>query len=285
MSKKSIERGLEIKPKVEKGYRLLIGNPLDAQIVNLDPSGLPVRIEGGVIQLDKERLEAERRKLRESLKAAIESGNERMLQIYLQNLQGKEEGLKEAKEDLTEAFRLKDSSRLQLDNLHVNLATEGIAQRNLIRQGLQPELARHPFTFKGAGGRNLDQDEVDIVFTRADESRENFKIIVGSKRGIEGVGIPQEIPDDKFQPDMNTAQKDPSSGVITIPLKAAKDDTLPLATVVEIIKRPIDLVRELAKLEEDAREREREEERRRRQQSSSLYSGPSSSQSGRYVSH
>jgi hypothetical protein len=255
--------------EINKGARILLGNAISPQIVHLSDNGSPMKVSDGIIQLDEDALNLEKKKLTDSLRSAIEAGDDKMLQIYLGNLEGDDEALVEAKDMLREAFANRNADKLELKSLNIDLATGGIAERNLIRQGLRAELPRIPFSFKDERGQDINLEEIDYVFSRKEGSSDSFKLIVGFKKGIMSISVPDELTslgDDKFQPDLLKASKD-SGGVVTIPIKEAKDGTEPTASVIEIRLGPIDIISEIGRLQEEQKRRRDEEDERERRNS------------------
>jgi hypothetical protein len=256
--------------EVNKGARILLGDVIAPQIVHLPDGSSPMKISNGVIQLDEDALNLEKKKLTDSLRSAIEAGDDKMLQIYLGNLQGDDEALVEARNLLKEAFASKNADKLELKSLSIDLATGGIAERNLIRQGLRAELPRIPFSFKDERGQNINVDEIDYVFSRKEGKSDSFKLIVGFSKGIRSIGVVDDLADlgdDKFQPDLLKASKD-SDGVVAIPIKEARDGTEPTATIIEIRLGPIDIVSEIRRQQEEGQRRKKEEEDERERRNS-----------------
>jgi len=250
--------------EIGKNAKILLGDMIAPQIVHLPQGSSPMKINDGIIQLDEDALNLEKKNLTDSLRFAIETGDDKMLQIYLGNLEGDDKSLSEARDMLREAFASKNADKLELKSLNIDLATEGIAERNLIRQGLRAELPRIPFSFKDDGGQNIDVEEIDYVFSRKENGGNNFKLIIGHRRGIRGIGVPDDSTDlgkDKFQPDLLKVSKD-SDGVITIPIKEAKDGTEPTATIIEVRLGPIDIVSEVRRQQEEEQKRRKEEDER-----------------------
>jgi hypothetical protein len=255
-------------PKEETAKKFL-GDTLSPQIMTLS-GGLRVRFFDGQIQLDKSALETEIQRMDTTLHAAILSGDEKILTIYLRNVEQMEddEGAKVLAERLRAAFRERDPRHLQLDAIHVDDISRGIAERNLIREGLRGQIARQPFTFRDGKGRLLDaEDDVDFVFARDANDSSRFKIIVGSKKGIDTIAFPQDenFPRGMFRPDMAKVDRDEATETITIPLKASLDGNSPQAVVIEVRKGPVDLPTALAEEERQDLRRKRAEEEAARQ--------------------
>lgn len=262
-------------------------------IVELPADGPAIKIQDETIFLDKDRLKAEMVSVTDWLVGGVESGDETVLEVYLRNLPGtaSEDDVSELKSQLETAFETKDASGLKLDELHVNVVSAGIAERNLIREGIRPELLRQPFYFRDKQGNVLSgESDLDIVFARDDRRQgSGYRVIVGSRQGIDAIVIPKELPADKFVPDMTKMTKDELRDIITIPLKQAADGTMPSAATIEIHRDPVDLIEDLARQErveaeqEARRERDRqeEEERQRRQYSPP----PPSPRPGNWSSH
>lgn len=247
------EQSVPLTTPPEKKVKFFVGEGLVPEIVELPKGSLPMRIVDGVIQLDKDRLNEEKKRMGGVLKEAIGTGNEKLFGIFLRNLEAIDN--KESRaliEKLKKAFSTRDPGLLKLDELRVSIATDNIAERNLIREGLRPEISRQPFSFKDKKGDTLLPEDIDFIFVR-NNKRGQFKIIIGSKKGIETIGIPDQLPDDKFVPNMMKVEKDPTADIIEIPLKPAADGHEPSAVIVQIKKGKIDLPAQLDLEERESR--------------------------------
>lgn len=237
----------------EFGFQITIGDAIVPEIISL-PEGQSIQITGGRILLDKDALEAAKRDVTNHLKEAIEAGDQQVVASYMWYLEDSQDPEVVAFcNQIQEAIQQKNASKLQFAALNVHLPTDGIAQRKLIKEGLQREIPRFPFSFRGKDGQPLNQEDIDYVFTRHAERRDAFKMIIASKKGIEAITVPDQenLPQDKFQVDFASLAKDSKTGAITISLKAAADGTEPSVAVIEIRKEPIDLPAELIKKEEE----------------------------------
>lgn len=278
---------LESAQPLEAGRRIAVGPDFDPVITDLPLDGPSIRLEDGEIKIDKEALEAEMDSVTEWLHTGVSEGDEKVLEVYLRNLPGDDEETAALKQRLTAAFQNRDPDQLKLDELHVSMVSAGIAERNLIREGLRPELLRQPFYFRDKDGKILSgEDDLDIIFARGEGGSGDFKIIVGSKQGIDIIAIPKELTDDKFKPDLKKISKDEYRDIISVPLKKSADGTVPSAAFVEIHRGPIDLIDELARQDrEDAAERAREEERRRQEEERRYSPPPPRPSPGSWSSH
>ncbi len=230
--------------------RVTHGGNLFPEIRPLPGSASPILIENGNIVIDKDRMLAEYERTREWLRNGVVAGDTKVLEVYLRNIVGDTDEEDELREALKSAFEAKDPNLLRFDALHINEPTAGIAQRNLMREGLRPELDRQPFTFLDRDEQVLPFDDLDFVFARNERKPDEFKIIVGSKKGIDSFVLPQgDLERNKFVPDLLKMEKDDDNGAIIVPLKSAKDGIQPSAPLIEIRKGPIDVMEELAKEE------------------------------------
>jgi len=228
------------------GPRFLVGL-IYSEIIDL-PGNNPVTIEDGQLKIDRERLEDERQRVKKALSDSIGNGDE---QVFLKMTGGLEssdiEELADLAQKLKQAFDARTRNPFELQSINVDLLTDGIAERNLIREGLKPQIARQPFIFKDRGGNVLGDDDLDFVFAKKKE--EGYKILVASKKGIDQIDVPFELNDDKFKPELTRVDKDLVNNSIIIPLSDAADGTKPLVAVFEILKGPLNLVDVLKKQE------------------------------------
>lgn len=250
-----------------------IGDYIVPQIMDLD-SG-KVRLENGVIQLDQKALNEEEKSVEQWLIGSVQRGEKRTLEIFLRNIDDRDEGADQLRDKLQRAFEEKDENLLR--SLGLNNLIGSIAERNMLREYFPEELERHPFTFLDDYGEEIDSQYINIVFTR-DPKSNDWKFIIGSKKGIASVAFDQNLSRDKYEPDMKKAKKDKKKDILTFVLQGSKDGHVPSVPTVEVRKGYIDLVREI----ELEIARKEEEERRSR------YSPPppkSYSGESRYVSY
>ncbi|KKQ90073.1 MAG: hypothetical protein UT12_C0002G0004 [Candidatus Curtissbacteria bacterium GW2011_GWC2_38_9] len=258
-------------PLASMGPRFLTGL-IYTEIVELE-SDTPIMIVDGQIRINERRLGEEREKVKKALADSIENGDEAFFFRITSALElTNDEELIELREKLRQAFESKSQNPFELHSINVDLLTNGIAERNLIREGLKPQIARIPFSFEDKNGKELDPEE-DIVFVFTRGKKNQYKIVVGSKKGIDKINVPKQLEDSKFQPDFANIDKDPVNNSITIPLKSARDGTESLVSIVEVHKGAIDLIAALQK-EEVAEEEEVTSPSRSRRSSSSASSSP-----------
>ncbi len=213
-------------------------------------AGAPIALKDGQLYMDRESLEQEKTKVKKALSDSIENGDHEVFLSMTAGLESSDiEELVDLGEKLEQAFASRTKNPFELKSINVDLLTDGIAERNLIREGLKPQIARQPFSFKDKDGNVLDQEK-DLDFVFAKNVKSGYKIIVGSKKGIDQIDVPIQIENGKFDPDLTKIDKDPVNDSITIPLSNAKDGTETLATVIEIRKGPINLIEILKKQEE-----------------------------------
>ena len=230
------------------GPRFLVGT-IFTEISDL-PAGAPITLKDGKLHINREGLEEEKAKVKKALSDSIENGDEAVFLNMTAGLESSDvEELVDLGEKLKGAFARRTKNPFELKSINVDLLTDGIAERNLIREGLKPQIARQPFTFKDKDGKDLDLEN-DVEFVFAKNKDEGYKIIVGSKKGIAEINVPIDLDDSKFQPDFTKIDKDTVNNSIVIPLKAAKDGTESLVTMFEIHKGPINL-KEVLIYEED----------------------------------
>lgn len=240
---------------VENGPRFSKPSDIIPEVTDFAPGESPVKIEGNKISIDKTALETEKNKVIEDFKKGIEEGNEGLIKSFLWYYEDREdeEGIKQ-RDAIKEALAKKDASSLKFDAIQVNLPTEAIAQRRIIREKLKTEIQNYPFTFKDKDGNPLDsENDIDFVFASKGDGS-GFKLMVGSKKGIAGVGVPQSLGDEKFKPDLTKMEKDVLAGKISIPVKKAGNGTLPSVSILEIYQGAVDINAQLLK-EEEERER------------------------------
>lgn len=268
MDKKPVdERSIDIGDNKETDVvtASLIGDSINPALIDL-PDGIPMSVKDGNLQLNARMFPEYRSNMEEVLRRGIIEGDEKILQLYIDNvsqLPDKAE-VQNVINALKSAFETRSMDPL-LSNLVVEGITNDIAQRNLIRKGIEDELTRNPLKIIGHDGKEIPLDDLDIVFTKDDDAKKSgFKFIIGSKKGIDGVELLDSLEPHQFQPDYTGLAKDKKIEAIIVPLKKSKDGTEPSATKIQIIKSPINLASVLAK-----QEREREEEDYRRRASTS----------------
>jgi hypothetical protein len=256
------------KPIEGKYESIVVNSDIIPEVATFNPGEPPVKIEGGTIRVDKTALEKEKKNVVDFVKSAIESGNEAEVKKFLWYFEDStdQESLSLIYK-IKEALAKKDASNLKLDELRIGLATEGIAQRRLIKEGLAPEIKKYPFDFLNEEGNKLDKEsDIDYIFTK--KGKDEFKMIIASKKGISSISVPDNIQSDQFQPDLINVSKDQETGAILIPLKDAKNGTTPSVSMIEIRKEKVNLPDELVK------EQERLEEKRKKEEEENNYTPP-----------
>jgi len=230
-------------------YAIDLGEDFPTEIIDEVEGGPRVAFTDGKIQIDRKARADEIESVTEWLVEGVLNGDESVLAVYLRNLIGDEEEVAELKQKLESAFQTRDTTQLGLNSLSVNTVSASIAERNLIREGLRPELTKQPLLFRDNKGNFLfGEDALDMIIATngSGNNSDTFKLIVGSKTGIDSISIPQELSADKFQPIKNDITKDQLTDVITIPVAKAEDGTEPSIGVIEVHMGPIDLVQVLA---------------------------------------
>jgi hypothetical protein len=255
------------------------------EVVELAEGGPSMRLIDGTIQLDHDTHKMELANVYAWLLTGIGDGDQHVLAVYLRNIVGEDDEALQLRQKLITAFENQDTSGLELNELTVNIVTAGIAERNMIRNGIRPELAKQPVHFKDKTGKLLTgDDDLDVVIAKDPKTSDTFKLIVGSRRGIETIHIPQNLQPDQFTPAYDKVSKDDIHNVVSIPLKAAADRTRPSISVIEVHIGPVEIVQALAQQEREARaeqdraqqaqERQAEREREREKQHRATYSPP-----------
>jgi hypothetical protein len=263
--------------------------------IEIDPkikSGGPIKIREGHVHLSEEGLNQEKAVVKQALSRSIEESDEKTftrMTIGLENTQDPD--LQDLYQDLLKAFKNKTKNPFELAEFNVDLITNGIAERNLIREVLKPKIKQLPFRFQNKNGDLIEQDKIDYLFVR--DTGEQYRLIVGSKQGIAMIEIPDKLKDDQFQPDLIKVNRNPNTDAIIFPLGRSKDKNDPLVSIVEIRKGPIDIIQlavkeELEAQREKAKQTEREREKERRDRENRTYTPPQpsaparSSESGGY---
>lgn len=239
------------KPEEELSVQkpLLIGG-IYLDLVDL-PKGTPAfQMKDGKIFMDKTAFAKQQEEVKGALAKAIEEGNVEIFERLTKGLkQTGDPDLAVLYKELLDLFEKRTANPSTLKAINVDLLTDGIAQRNIIREGLKPEINKHPFVFRDRDGNPLAGDNLDYVFVQG--KNDTYKLIVGSKKGIDSIELPDNLTDNQFTPDLLKIEKDPVSGAITIPLKDSKDGTTPVTSFVEIHKGPIDIIARVKKQESE----------------------------------
>lgn len=260
---------------LEERRKIGLGSEFNSVVVDLPIDGPKMLLVNGEIQLDQEARLKEIEKVNEWLNQGIRDGDESVQQVYLRNLvelDNSEEEKAELASRIETAFRTRDISHL-LDQLTVEIVTAGIAERNLIREGLRPELIRQPFYFKDSDGVALSgEGDLDIVISRGDDGGDKFKVIVGSKLGINTIHVPETLPEDTFVPELAEASKDQLRDVVSIPLKKAANNSEPSIGIVEVHLGPIDLLTVISEQERKRAAAKEKAKKKAEQEQSSNYS-------------
>ena len=259
-SEQGFEEAKSSEPVLASKERILIAG-VWIELVDMAAEATPFRIEGNNLVIDKERFNKEREAVKEVLAEAIRKGDRAVFDKMTGGLSlAEDEEHIDLYIDLQKLFKEKSAKRL--DSINVDLLTDGIAQRNIIREGLKPQVAKLPFSFRDRSGNLLDMEkDIDIVFIRG--KGEAYKLIVGAKKGIDEIELPDDFSPDQFQPDFLKIEKDPVADSITIPLKPTKDGSESYVTTIEVRKGPVDLPAKVAReeVEEQTRKaRKRKEE-------------------------
>lgn len=278
--------------------RLLIGGIW----IEIDPKiklGGPIKVREGHLHLSEEGLNREKAVVKTALSDSIEEGNEEIFTRMTKGLENTQDpDLQDLYQDLLEAFKNKTKNPFSLAEINVDILTNGIAERNLIREALKSKITQLPFKFQNKNGEPIEPDKIDYIFVR--DTGEKYRLIVGSKKGIAMIEVPDELKDDQYHPDLTKVDRNPNTNAIMFPLGRSKSKSDPIASIIEIRKEPIDIIKLAAKEESEAQrekikqaEKEREKDRRDRENQSYSPPPPSaptrSSESGGYgytqVSH
>jgi hypothetical protein len=254
-SKQTPEKVIIAKPeKPEDEIRLasIEGLLIGGLWIELDdaPDGAPpFRIENGKIKMDKTRLNEEKEVVKQALSDAISTGNITIFSKMTGGLEiATDEKLIEIYIELQKAFIEKSQNPFQLHSINVDLLTDGIAERNLIREGLKPQIKQLPFIFRDKNEKALDIDnDLDFIFVK--EKSNTYKLIVGSKHGIDSIELPDDLENDKFQPDLTKVEKDPVTDAITIALTKSKSGLPPIVSIIDIRKGSVDIIQKAAREE------------------------------------
>jgi hypothetical protein len=228
-------------PRYASKEGLLVGG-IFIEIEDAQEGASPVRIVDGQIRMDRKRLDEEKNNVRQALFDAIARGDEDVFGRITRSLDiTTNVTLIALRTKLHKAFEKQKKNFTKLDAINVSLLTDGVAERNIIREGLKPQIQRQPFIFYDNHGALLDPEkDIDYIFVKG--KRNKYTVIIGSKKGIGSIELPDVLPDDRFLPDLGNIEKDPVTDVITIPLGDSKYGDTPLATSIEIRKGPIDII-------------------------------------------
>lgn len=222
-----------------EGLDLLSQDFLTFISTDLSATGKVMRIGSDGIELDQQSLDKQREQVSVWLNESIISGDEKTLGIYLRNVDNRDDDANELSDKIREAFEKNDPS--VLNSVRISGITNGIAERNLIREGIKAEIPRLPFVFRDRQGNQLNlQEDIDIIFTQKGGRGGGYKFVIGSKKGIESITFPEELPSNMFKPDITQITKS-DAGAIMLPIGSAADGTESPVVVVDIRKGPIDL--------------------------------------------
>jgi hypothetical protein len=267
-------------PELASREKILIGG-IWVEISELDDN-TPFRIDGDNIVINRQKFEKEKESVTKALADSINNGDRDVFDKMTRGMAGSgDEAVLDLYIDLQKIFSEKNPKKL--DSINVDLLSQGIAQRNLIREGLKPQVAKLPFIFKDRNGKRLDlENDIDIVFVKG-PVRSTYGIVIGAKVGIDEIEIPEKIRPGQLQPDFLNIEKDRTTGSITIPFEKGNSERY--IDTVEIRKGPIDLPAIVAREEAEEqrksardkkiREKERELEQERKRNRS--YSPPPAS--------
>lgn len=245
--------------RIEGKKQSYLGSSFAPKIVDRGPGKPPVQIKGSEIEIDSVALEQQIKDGKENLINGINSGNEGIVNRYLWYIGDRNDPeAVAAREALLQALKDKDASQLQLDALSINLPHRQIAEIDLIKKGLKGAMPRLPITkYHDDDGNELEENDLDYVMVdsgKRKDIKKGFVIMVGSKKGISGMTLPNEFPEDKFQPQKDKISKDSRANVITIPLNKATDGTECPFVAMEIYKDAVDLKTKTYQEEEDERQ-------------------------------
>jgi len=263
----------QLAPKKEKEAprdRLLIGGIC----IEIDPkvkAGGPIKVREGHVHLSEEGLNQEKAVVKTALSDSIEEGNEEIFTRMTKGLENAQNpDLQNLYLDLLKAFKNKKKDPFSLAEINVDILTNGIAERNLIREALRSKITQLPFKFQDKNRELIEQDKIDYIFVR--DVGEKYRLIIGSKKGIAMIEVLDVLKDSQFRPDLTKIDRNPNTNAIIFPLGRSKDKSDPIASMVEIRKDPIDLIQVATREELEAQrektrkaEAEREKEIKRRE--------------------
>jgi hypothetical protein len=284
------------KEKENPRDRLLVGGIWVEIDPKLKPED-PIMVREGHVHLSEEGLNREKTVVKIALSVSIEEGNEEIFTRMTKGLENTQDPeLQDLYQNLLKAFKNKTKNPFNLAEINVDLLTNGIAERNLIREALKSKITQLPFKFQNKNGELIEQDKIDYIFVR--DAGKKYRLIVGSKQGIAMIEVPDKLKDDQFHPDLTKVDRNPNTDAIIFPLGSSKDKSDPIASIIEIRKGPIDIIQlaareELEAQKEKVKQAKREKEKRDRKNQAYSPPPPSaprrSSESGGYgytqVSH
>lgn len=233
----------------------VVATPLRSEHKPLLPDAGKVQFgEDGVV-IDETAFNVALNNVNQSLIKAITRGDVTEVERYLWYLQDQAgEEADKFRQQLRDAVQKKDASGLVLDSLTISLPNRGLAEKNLIKEALEEKVRKLPFEFENDAGEVIDQNQTDFIYTQSGGSS---ILMIGSKRGIHGISVLTEDLD-KYQANLDSLEKDDSTGTITINLKPDRSGANPPVDKVIIFKdQRIDLPKELVKREEEVEEEQR----------------------------
>lgn len=234
----------------------------------------PFRIIDGKIHMDEGRLTSEKEDVKKALFGSIKEGDKEIFTRMTKGLEKTgDEDLAKLYKKLKSAFRAKDfEPLLKLKSINVDMLTNGIAERNLIREALKPKIKKLPFVFYDKYGKLLDnENEVDFIFVK--DKGDKYKIVIGSRKGIGSIELPDDLENDQYQPALEGMDIDNVTDSRIIPLRPAKDGSDPLISTMEIRMGPIDIVEQASKEESRAQAEKAQQKKQDQQFQAPTYPG------------
>lgn len=253
------------------GYENLL--PFSTSEIDAGENGQAVKSENGVLMFDKKALDAAEEKAKFHLKRGIETGNKREVNMFLWYLDRNEEH-KGLADQVRDATLRKDSSGLNFAALDLAIPNRTLAERQLIKNALSAQIKMIPIRINDQ--QVLDPTKLDIVMTQGKNGE--FELFISSESGIEKVAVEKEeqLSRDSYKPDYEQIHKEDET--IVIPLKDSGSGDAPLASIIKIVKTPVDmpelLYNQKRKAEEEERQKREAERQRNAQPQYPTYSAP-----------
>lgn len=201
--------------------------------------------------VEKEELQ----RLKESLKEAVRKNDNkaiRRITWYLEDSKDDESQL--LLRQIQEAVELNDPDKItSINSLDIKLPSRSLAEKRMIKDELEKEIAKLPFEFLDAAGKKLDIKDVDFVLV---QEKGGFKLMIGSKKGGGIVRLQRIDGPDIYNFDAQKAQKNKDSNSVTLPLVSKAGQEESFFTNVEVFKGELDLNEHLMKQEQEEEEKE-----------------------------
>lgn len=233
----------------------VVATPLNTEYRTSSSGQEPVQFTADGVVMDEAAFNTALGNVNQRLIDAVTRGDAAEVERYLWYLEDQSgEDVDNFRQQLRDAVQRHDASQLVLDTFNVSLPNRGLAEKNLIKEAIEGKVGRLPFEFEDDAAGSIAASQTDFIYTQ--KGRENV-LLVGSKKGIHGISVLTDNPD-MYEPDLDSIERDTSTGTITIKLKPNKKGERPPVDKIIIFKdQKIDLPKELVKREEELEEEDR----------------------------